>query len=270
MLQNHMLQILALVAMEPPPSLQPEAIRAQKLAVLRSLKIPTQSEARCACTRAQYGKGTIAGQPVAGYLDERGVALGSDTETYVAVRAELETWRWSGVPFLLRHGKRLPKRFTEIKVQFKVPPLKLFTEAEPPQDATYLPMLPTGERCQLRPNVLTLSIQPQEALSLSFGLKAPGSNMAMVPASFTFDYKERFGTSTQPAYERLLLDALLGDLTLFLHADEVEASWHFADSLLGTWNGPDAPPLLTYPAGTWGPSEAEGLFRGCEGNWSQG
>lgn len=270
MLQNHMLQILALVAMEPPPSLQPEAIRAQKLAVLRSLKIPTQSEARCACIRAQYANGTIAGQPVAGYLQEQGVAPGSTTETYVAVRAELETWRWSGVPFLLRHGKRLPKRFTEVKVQFKVPPLTLFTEAEPPEDATFLPMLPTGERCQLRPNVLTLSIQPREALSLSFGLKAPGSNMAMVPASFTFDYKERFGTSTQPAYERLLLDALLGDLTLFLHADEVEASWHFADALLGTWNRPDAPPLLTYPAGTWGPSEAEGLFQGCEGNWSQG
>jgi glucose-6-phosphate 1-dehydrogenase len=269
-LQNHMLQVLALVAMEPPPSLQPEAIRAQKLAVLRSLRIPNQDEVRCSCVRAQYSAGLSAGQPVLGYLDEAGVAPGSTTETYVAVRSQLETWRWSGVPFLLRHGKRMPKRFTEVKVQFKVPPLQLFTSAELPDESSLLPLLPTGERCQLRPNVLTLSIQPREALSLSFGMKAPGSNMAMVPANFTFDYKEQFGASTQPAYERLLLDALQGDLTLFLHADEVEASWHFADAMLLAWSREEAVPLLTYPAGTWGPEASDGLFRGCEGGWSRG
>ncbi len=270
MLQNHMLQILALVAMEPPPSLQPEAIRAQKLAVLRSLKIPKQHEAQRSCIRAQYTAGSMGGAAVPGYLEEAGVASGSTTETYVAVRAELETWRWSGVPFLLRHGKRLPQRFTEVKVQFKVPPLQLFTSATLPENGTILPVLPSGEQCQLRPNVLTLSIQPREALALSFGLKAPGSDMAMVPANFTFDYKDHFGSATPPAYERLLLDALQGDLTLFLHADEVEASWHFADAMLGAWNRGDGVPLLSYPAGTWGPEEADGLFRGCEGAWSRG
>jgi len=270
MLQNHMLQVLALVAMEPPPSLAPEAIRAQKLAILRSIRIPSTDEAQRSCIRAQYTRGVSGGQPVPGYLEEFGVSPGSTTETYVAVRAQLETWRWSGVPFLLRHGKRLPKRFTEVKVQFKVPPLQLFTAAEFPEEASLLPQLPSGEMCQLRPNILTLSIQPREALSLSFGLKAPGSNMAMVPANFSFDYKDHFGASTQPAYERLLLDALLGDLTLFLHADEVEASWHFADAMMHDWNERDCAPLLTYPAGSWGPEDADSLFRGCEGTWSRG
>jgi glucose-6-phosphate 1-dehydrogenase len=256
--------------MEPPPSLQPEAIRAQKLAVLRSLKIPNQAEARGSCIRARYTDGVLAGQPVPGYLDEQGVASDSSTETYVALRAELETWRWSGVPFLLRHGKRMPKRFTEVKVQFKVPPLQLFTDAELPTDSGVLSVSPTGERCQLRPNVLTLSIQPEEALALSFGLKAPGSSMSMVPASFSFNYKDRFGTASPPAYERLLLDAIQGDLTLFLHADEVEASWHFADAVRAAWSRGDGPPLLSYPAGPWGPAEAESLFRGCEGSWSRG
>lgn len=270
MLQNHMLQILALVAMEPPPSIAPEAIRAQKLAVLRSLRIPHATEAPESCVRAQYTAGRVNGTEVPGYLDETGVAPGSKTETYVAVRAELETWRWSGVPFLLRHGKRMPKRFTEVKVQFKVPPLQLFTAAEFPADASLLRPLPSGEVCQLRPNILTLSIQPREALSLSFGLKAPGSSMAMVPANFSFDYKEHFGESTQPAYERLLLDALLGDLTLFLHGDEVEACWHFADAMSAAWNDVKGVPLLTYPAGSWGPEEADALFHGCEGIWSRG
>lgn len=265
MLQNHMLQILALVAMEPPYSLAAEAVRAQKLAVLRSLRIPDCSEAQRSCARAQYGEGTIGDTKVVGYRAEAGVAPDSTTETYVAVRAELETWRWSGVPFLLRHGKRMPHGFTEIKVQFKVPPLRLFSNSEEASST-----LPNGEVCQLRPNVLTLSIQPREALSLSFGLKSPGAAMDMVPAHFTFDYKDHFGSSTAPAYERLLLDALEGDLTLFLHGDEVEASWEFADAIRQGWTRPDAPPLLTYPAGTFGPEEADSLFRGCEGTWSRG
>jgi glucose-6-phosphate 1-dehydrogenase len=256
--------------MEPPATLAPEAIRAQKLAVLRSLRIPTCSEAQHSCVRAQYGAGVMGGQSVLGYLDEKGVAPDSSTETYIAVRAQLETWRWSGVPFLLRHGKRLPKRFTEVKVQFKVPPLQLFTRAELGSSGPLAHLLPTGEQCQLRPNVLTLSIQPREALSLSFGLKAPGNEMAMVPANFSFDYREHFGVATQDAYERLLLDALQGDLTLFLHAEEVEACWLFADALLRSWQQPCAPPLLTYAAGSWGPEIAESLFRGCEGAWSHG
>jgi glucose-6-phosphate 1-dehydrogenase len=270
MLQNHMLQILALVAMEPPSSLASEAVRAQKLSVLRSLRIPTCSEAQKSCVRAQYSKGTLHNVAVPGYLEENGVSEGSLTETYIAVRAELETWRFSGVPFLLRHGKRMPKRFTEVKVQFKVPPLKLFSESDLGAHGHLLRVLPTGEACQLRPNVLTISIQPEEAISLSFGLKAPGSSMTMVPANFTFDYKEHFKVASPPAYERLLLDALEGDLTLFLHADEVESSWHFADAIRHGWSRPDAPPLLYYPAGSWGPEASEELFRGCEGSWSRG
>jgi len=270
MLQNHMLQILSLVAMEPPSSLAPQAIRSQKLAVLKSLRLPGGAGSTPFCVRGRYTAGTSGGEAVPGYLEESGVAADSATETYVAVRALVETWRWSGVPFLLRHGKRMNKRFTEVKIQFKVPPLQLFVEDHSLAASRDLRTLPTGEVCQLRPNVLTLSIQPREALSLSFGLKAPGSSMATVPADFSFDYHDRFGGSTTPAYERLLLDALQGDLTLFLHAEEVEASWLFADALRASWAAADASPLVTYEAGSVGPAEANELFRGCEGGWSRG
>ncbi len=254
MLQNHMLQILALVAMEPPASLDPETLRHQKVAVLKSLRISRGDS----CIRAQYGPGAIHDQAVQGYLQEEGVAPDSQAETYVALRAELDTWRWSGVPFLLRHGKRLPQRFTEVKVQFRVPPLQLFDRLE---EAS--PVLPDGLACRLRPNHLTLSIQPREAITLGFGVKVPGPGMTMAQAEFAFDYRDRFKTPSAPAYERLLLDAIQGDPTLFLRDDEVEASWSFADSI-------PKPPLLPYTAGTWGPEEADGLFQGCEGGWSRG
>jgi glucose-6-phosphate 1-dehydrogenase len=252
MLQNHMLQILAMIAMEPPSSLDPETLRDQKVNVLKSLRLPSGLN----CVRARYQ----------GYLDEEGVQPGSTTETYVALRTELETWRWSGVPFLLRHGKRMAKRFTEVKVHFKVPPIQLFDRVDGESPVA----LPDGSVCRLRPNSLTLSIQPREAMSLSFGVKVPGSGMAMTPAELSFDYKDRFGISTPPAYERLLLDAILGDPTLFLRTDEVEASWRFADALQDLWKGPEAPPILEYPTGGWGPDQAEDLFRGCEGGWTRG
>ncbi len=266
MLQNHMLQVLALVAMEPPSSLDPEEIRGQKLSVLKSLKIPDAGCNGRDCVRARYTAGAINGKPVPGYLEEEGVPKDSQTETYIALRAELETWRWSGVPFLLRHGKRMPKRFTEVKVQFRVPPLQLFGEGA----QEFQRAIREGTVCALRPNVLTLSIQPRESLSLSFGVKAPGTAMNMVPADLSFDYKDKFGAATAPAYERLLLDALNGDLTLFLRADEVETSWGFADAIRSSWSRPDASPLLEYPAGSWGPEHAQSLFRGCEGAWSRG
>jgi glucose-6-phosphate 1-dehydrogenase len=270
MLQNHMLQILAFIAMEAPSSLDPETVRGQKLAVLRSLRLPCVSGAARSCVRARYTAGSISGRSVPGYLEEEGVAARSTTETYVAVRAQLETWRWSGVPFLLRHGKRLAKRLSELQVQFKVPPLQVFGRGDGLSIEAYRSAVERGEICELRPNVLTLSIQPREALSLSFGVKAPGSNMTMVPAELSFDYLDRFGQPTPPAYERLLLDALQGDPTLFLSADEVEASWRFADALHQAWQGPDAPPLLEYTAGSWGPPQADALFQGCEGAWSRG
>jgi glucose-6-phosphate 1-dehydrogenase len=251
MLQNHMLQILALVAMEPPGSLHPEAVRDQKVTVLRNLRIALPA------VRARYGAGPAGGP----YLEEEGVAPGSTTETFVALRAEVNTWRWAGVPFLLRHGKRMPRRFSEIKVQFRVPPIQLFDRVD-----AELPRSLDGEVCTLRPNVLTLSLQPREALSLSFGVKAPGVGMTMAPAHFGFDYRDRFGAATTPAYERLLLDAMQGDPTLFLRADEVEAAWRFADRVRETWNLD----LLEYAAGSWGPPEADRLFQGCEGAWSRG
>jgi glucose-6-phosphate 1-dehydrogenase len=270
MLQNHMLQVLAFIAMEPPSSLDPATVRGQKLAVLRSLRLPTVEDAARNCVRARYTAGTVLDRAVPGYLQEDGVAADSTTETYVAVRAQLETWRWSGVPFLLRHGKRLPKRFSEVRVQFRVPPLQLFGSGDGLSVEAYRLAVERGEICELRPNVLTLSIQPREALALSFGLKAPGTSMTMVPAELSFDYKDHFGHATPPAYERLLLDALQGDPTLFMSADWVETSWRFADALRGTWVGPNGPPLLEYPAGSWGPAGTDSLFHGCEGAWSRG
>jgi glucose-6-phosphate 1-dehydrogenase len=251
MLQNHMLQILAMVAMEPPSSLDPETIRDQKVAVLKSLRIKGDGN----WVRARYTAGVVADQAVPGYLQEEGAGADSTAETYVALRAEVENWRWSGVPFLLRHGKRLPKRFTEVAVQFRLPPIQLFDTIGGKEG--------DGPACRLRPNHLILSIQPREAVALRFGVKAPGPGMAMVPAELAFSYADHFGGPTAPAYERLLLDAMHGDPTLFLRNDEVEAAWSAVDSI-------PAGPLLDYPAGTWGPREAEGLFHGCEGTWSHG
>lgn len=269
MLQNHMLQVLALVAMEPPVSLDPEAIRDQKVHVLHGLHAPDPDEVAARTVRARYAAGTVGGVAVPGYLDEEGVPTGSRTETYVAVRAEIDTWRWNGVPFFLRHGKRLPKRFTEVQVQFRTPPLQLFNRPEGMSPNAYRRALQDGSLCQIRPNVLTLSIQPREAISLSFGVKRPGSAMVMAPARLDFDYRDAFDTPSAPAYERLLLDAILGDATLFLRADEIEASWRFTDDLLDGWARADAP-LREYPAGGWGPEQADALFNGCEGGWSRG
>jgi glucose-6-phosphate 1-dehydrogenase len=270
MLQNHMLQVLALAVMEPPSSLDAEAVRAQKVAVLRSLVVPSPREVRESSLRARYTAGEIGGKPVRGYLAEDGVPADSDTETYVCIRAELATWRWAGVPILLRHGKRMPKKFTEIQVQFKTPPLQLFNRPEGLSDEEFRRALRDGEICQIRPNVLTVSIQPREAISLSFGVKQPGNQMTMAPAKLSFDYRDTFGDTSAPAYERLLLDALVGDATLFLRGDEIEASWRFADAFVDAWRGPDAPPIGEYAAGTWGPEGAEALFHGCEGTWSDG
>jgi len=270
MLQNHMLQILALVAMEPPASLEPEAIRSQKVELLRGLHCPEPNEVGADCVRARYGPGRIGDERVVGYLDEEAVAPDSRTETYVALRAEIDNWRWSGVPFLLRHGKRLARRFSEVQVQFRTPPLQLFNRPDGMDPAEFRRRLRDGSLCQIRPNVLSLSIQPREAIRLSFGVKQPGSALRMAPATLDFDYREHFGEAPAPAYERLLLDALLGDQTLFLRADEIEASWRYADEVRAGWEGPDAPPLLEYPAGSWGPPEADALFHGCEGGWSRG
>jgi glucose-6-phosphate 1-dehydrogenase len=270
MLQNHMMQVLALVAMEPPTSLAPEAIRNQKVELLRAITEPDDEDVRRHSVRARYTAGQGAeGEPLIGYLDEEGVPEGSDTETYVAMRAEIDNWRWSGVPFLLRHGKRMPKRFTEVQVQFRTPPLQLFNKPEGVSDAELHRLIKDGALCLSRPNVLTIGIQPRETITLSFGVKEPGQQMNMAPASLTFDYRERFGEAPAQAYERLLHDALVGDATLFLRADEIEACWTFCDAVLGTWSKGEVP-MHEYPAGSWGPDAANALFYGCEGGWTRG
>jgi len=269
-LQNHMLQLLALVAMEPPASLAPETVRNAKVALLDGLHDPDPEDVATSCVRARYRAGEVDGRPVPGYPEEEGVAPDSRTETYVALRAEIDNWRWNGVPFLLRHGKRLAQRFTEVRVQFRHPPVQLFNRPDDMHPAELRRRLRDGSLCQVRPNVLTLRIQPSEAIALSFGVKQPGPQMRMTPASLEFDYDEHFGQDPPDAYERLLVDALDGEPTLFLRADEIEAAWSYVDEVRAGWQDEAAVPLREYPAGSWGPGEAEELFRGCEGSWSRG
>ena len=269
MLQNHMLQILALVAMEPPASLAPDLIRNEKVAVLRALHGIDPEQVNRDSVRARYTAAQAGGEAVPGYLDEEGVGADSVTETYAAVRTGIDNWRWSGVPFLLRHGKRLPKKSTEVRVQFRNPPIQLFNRPPEMSEIEFRRQLEDGSLCQMRPNVLTISIQPREAISLSFGVKRPGNAMVMTPADLEFDYQEHFGDDSPDAYERLLLEALNGDATLFLRSDEIEASWTWADGLLGAWSDRKVP-VHEYAAGSWGPAAADELFYGCEGGWSRG
>jgi len=276
MVQNHMLQVLALIAMEPPSTLDADAIRGQKVEVLRALRHPLGTLTHPSWVRARYERGDAtdpsapSNDRIRGYREEEGVAEDSDTETYVALRARVENWRWSGVPFFLRHGKRMRKRFTEVKVQFHTPPLQLFNRPDHIDPAEYDRLLRGGEICHARPNVLTLRIQPEESIELSFGVKQPGNAMDMTPATLRFDYRERFGKPTADAYERLLADALLGDQTLFLRGDEIEAAWVYADDVRADWQRAGASMLAHYPAGSWGPDEAQRVFGPFQGSWSRG
>jgi glucose-6-phosphate 1-dehydrogenase len=204
--------------------------------------------------RAQYTAGPARDR---GYLDESGVAQDSSTETFVAIRAQIDNWRWSGVPFLLRTGKALPQRFSEVILRFRTPPTDLLNGPVP------------DDVCALRPNDLRLLIQPQESMRLSFLVKQPGPGMVMRSAELGFDYSSLDDGPTPPAYQRLLLDALEGNATLFIRGDEVEAAWAFVDGIRAGWEQAN-PPIHTYPAGSRGPQAADSLFRGCEGTWSPG
>lgn len=244
-LQNHALQLLALVAMEPPARLDAENIRNEKVKVLQSLRSPERySDLSHHIVRGQYD----------GYLDAKGVDPKSDTETYIAARAYLDNWRWSGVPFLVRTGKCLPRRFTSITVQFRMPPYALF--GEQPEDV-----------CHMRPNHLRLRIQPQEGIDLDLEVKKPGSGMEMAGTKMAFDYDDIFGHAGPEAYQRLLQDVVQGDQSLFIRSDEVEASWAWADGLRDVMH---QTPLHPYDQGTWGPDAAFGLFGECEGRWARG
>lgn len=246
MMLNHMTQLLALIAMEPPISLEPNAIRDEKVKVLRAIRRPKTPQEVQACTvRGQYGPGKIAGESVPGYREEQGVNPESITPSYVAARIFLDNWRWAHVPFYMRHGKRLAKRGTEIAIRFKTPPLALFRGTD---------------ICGKARNELVLRIQPNEGIELHFAAKEPGAGMKISNVKMDFEYQEEFHREIPEAYERLILDALIGDPTLFTRSDEVQAQWRWADSVLKGWDESPAPNFPNYPAGSWGPSEAEDLF----------
>jgi glucose-6-phosphate 1-dehydrogenase len=259
--QNHLLQLLALVAMEPPAGMTARDLHDEKLKVLRSL-VPLQGQAVARrVVRGQYGPGAIDGKPVPGYRQEEAVAPDSTTDTYVAMCLEVDSWRWAGVPFQIRAGKRLPRRVTEIAVQFKLPPLRLFTTLEC-----------EGDECnvaQAQPNVLVFHIQPDEGVSLSFSTKRPGMSLEVQPVRMDFRYGSAFDGPLPEAYERLLLDALRGDSTLFMRSDELMVAWEFVTPMLEAWGEPPPPQFPNYAAGSWGPAEADRLFTGCRGSWRQ-
>jgi glucose-6-phosphate 1-dehydrogenase len=244
--QNHMMELLSFVAMEPPPSFEAESVRREKLKVWQAIPpIPILN-----AVRGQYGPGVVDGQKVPGYRDEERVNPESGTETYAAVRLEIENWRWAGVPFYLRAGKRLKKRATEVSIQFKQPPLLIFNR-----------MASNGPCTEIQPNLLTIRIQPDEGISLRFGAKVPTTpDMAVCPVVMDFNYAAAFGKSSANGYERLLLDAMLGDQTLFAHRDGVETTWGLYTPILEAWAAKTPEVFPNYFAGKWGPDCADRLL----------
>ncbi|MBL8815619.1 MAG: glucose-6-phosphate dehydrogenase [Planctomyces sp.] len=257
-LQNHVLQLLCLIAMDPPSLFQAREIRDEKMKVLQALRPGASGSVGNWAIRGQYTAGLVNRLPALAYREEERVQPNSNTETYVAMRVAIDNWRWAGVPFFLRTGKRLPKQVSEIAIQFKKPPLNLFTTVEC-----------EGDLCDLvdtRPNQLILRIQPQEAISLRFSTKRPGMQYQVQPVSMDFEYEDHFQAHLPEAYERLLLDVIRGDSTLFTRSDELEAAWKFVTPVLDAWRNSSASPDL-YPAGTWGPSAADRLMAECRAAW---
>jgi len=244
--QNHVMELLSFVAMEPPSSFGADAVRREKVKVWRAIPpIPILN-----AVRGQYGPGIVEGQHVAGYRDEERVNPESGTETYAAVRLEIENWRWAGVPFYLRAGKRMKKRATEISIQFKQPPLLIFNR-----------MAAAGPCGEIQPNLLTIRIQPDEGIALRFGAKVPTTpEMAVCPVNMDFDYEAAFGKSSANGYERLLLDAMLGDQTLFSHRDGVEINWALYTPILQAWAAKNPEVFPNYFAGSWGPECSDHLL----------
>jgi len=253
MVQNHLLQLLCLTAMEPPTDLSADAIRDEKVKVLRSLRKIEGADVAKYAVRAQYSAGTVNGKRVAAYLDEQNIPLESETETFVALELRVENWRWAGVPFFMRVGKRLPKAATEIALHFKGAPPVLFNQTG-------------GTQSSLDDNVLVIRIQPDEGVSLRMSAKLPGTSLRIEPVKMDFHYGTSFGRPTPEAYERLLLDAMAGDATLFARRDEVEEAWKFVDAIRAGWeSGKDK--LAFYRSGSWGPSEADALIERAGATW---
>jgi glucose-6-phosphate 1-dehydrogenase len=259
MVQNHMLQLLCLIAMEPPSALEAQSIRDEKVKVMRALEPLTRKEVAASTVRGQYGVGEKDGQVVKGYRQEEGVSPRSTTEAYVALRIKIDNWRWAGVPFLLRSGKHLAKRVSEIAVEFKQPPMHLFQRYDETIDEV------VGTRP--KSNLLVLRIQPDEGISLSFACKRPGIKIQLEEVHMDFFYGRAFQQRSPEAYERLLLDALRGDASLFTRSDEVDYAWRFITSIHRGWASLPPPNFPNYYPFTDGPDEANRLLEGTQARW---
>jgi glucose-6-phosphate 1-dehydrogenase len=248
--QNHLLQIMSVMAMEPPVALDADAVRNEKVKVIQSLRpIVTPEDIARDTVRGQYAAGVVDGKPVPGYREEPDVAKDSKIETFVAIKAHLDNWRWGGVPFYMRAGKRINKRITEISLHFKRVPHALFRQ----------------EAGEVEPDVLAIRIQPDEGISLRFMAKVPGPAQLLRPVTMDFRYGTSFGETGPEAYERLLLEAMLGDATLFARNDEVRAAWEWITPMLVSWRSMSAP--QPYPAGSWGPPAADDLLHRDDRHW---
>ncbi len=251
MVQNHMFQLMALVAMEPPTSFHADAVRDERVKVLKAIRTWKPEDVLGRAVRGQYGPGEVGGQSVPGYRSEPKVNPNSNTETFAALRLQVENWRWAGVPFYLRSGKRLPRRDTEIMIQFRRPPLLLFDESEE----------------QVDPNRLVLHIQPDEGIEIRIKAKHPGPSMELNTVKLDFSYKQFGETSAATGYERLLYDSMIGDSTLFHRADMVEEAWRIATPIVDVWASLPARDFPNYAANTWGPQAADALIQRDGRHW---
>ena len=252
MIQNHVMQLLALTAMEPPSSLDPEAIRDEKVKALQAIKPLHLDDSLQEVIRGVYGEGLVGGEKAISYHEEADIPSSSSTETYAALCLQLDNWRWKGVPFYIRSGKRLKQKISEIVVQFTRPPAILF-----------------GQKSQqpLSPNLLTIRIQPNEGVSLSLNSKRPGLETKLQPVNLSFGYDTTFGSNTPEAYERLILDAMVGDGTLFIRGDEAEQSWGLLSPVIDSWQNMGQEGLEKYAAGTWGPLAADKMLLNRGHEW---
>jgi len=252
MVQNHLMQLFCLTAMEPPNSLDADSIRNEKVKVLQATHLADLNNLGASATRGQYTAGWMKGKEVPAYRNEEGASPESTTPTYAALKLSIDNWRWKGVPFYMRTGKRMPKKVSEIAIQFKEVPFLMFQSAAR----------------QASPNVLAMRIQPNEGISLRFEVKTPGNSLRTRTVDMDFRYDTAFGQPNTDAYSRLLVDCMLGDQTLFTRGDEVEASWRLLTPLLDVWDAPAPPEVIPlYEAGTWGPVESELLLNRDGRNW---
>ncbi|TAN21084.1 MAG: glucose-6-phosphate dehydrogenase [Acidobacteria bacterium] len=255
MVQNHLMQVLSIVGMEAPVRFEAGSVRDEKIKLIRSIRPllpPGAATYDSVAVRGQYGPGLVDGEEVKGYREEANVAPDSNRETFVALKLMIENWRWAGVPFYLRSGKRLPKRVSEVAIQFKSPPFLMFQDVYPET---------------IEANVLVIRIQPDEGISLRFEAKVPGTDMRLRPVKMDFQYGTSFGEPQPEAYETLLLDAMLGDGMLFARYDMVESAWTLTTPLLEAWESTPAPELPNYAAGSWGPEAAEEFIRKDGREW---